>query len=432
MPLADGTPGRRIAIVDGVRTPWSKAGTGLKSLDAVQLAAHVFRALLDRANLDAASVDEVILGCVGQPADAQNIARAAGLMAGVPHRVPAVTVHRNCASGFEAITTAAERIASGRGEIYLVGGSESMSNYAILYPSTFADWLAVWMKAKSPIEKLAALAKFRFSMLSPRFGLMLGLTDYACGQVMGTTAENLAVEFGISRREQDEYALESHRRATTGKARRAEETVPVPTPPFKEFVTEDNGVREKQSLEDLAKLKPYFDRLAGTVTVGNSCPVSDGAAALLVMTEEKARALGYEPLGYLRDYAYAGLDPRRMGLGPVFSTAQVLARQKMKLSDMDLIELNEAFAAQVIACERAFASASFAERELGLGGAVGELDPGRLNVNGGAIALGHPVGATGARLVLTLLAELRRQGKGTGLATLCIGGGQGGALVVER
>lgn len=421
---------RRVAIVEGVRTPWAKAGTSLKDVDAVQLARHAFRAVLDRTSLDPVAVDEVILGCVGQPADAQNIARSAAILAGVPVAVPAVTVHRNCASGFEAITTAAEKIAAGRGEIYLVGGSESMTNYPLQYPKAFAEWMGTLAKAKTLGARAAAWTRFRPSMLSPRIGVLMGLTDYACGLSMGTTAENLAIEFGISRRAQDEYALESHRRAVESASKLAAEIVPVAPPPYREFVKADNGPRDGQSLEALAKLKPIFDRVAGTVTAGNACPITDGACAFLVMSESRAKDLGYTPRAFLKRYAYAGLGPERMGLGPVFATAKVL--EGMTMSDFDLVELNEAFAAQVLACLKAFGSRAFAERELGRSLHVGEPDPARFNVNGGAIALGHPVGATGGRLVLTLLHELERRDAALGLATLCIGGGQGGALVIER
>lgn len=428
--LVKTAPGNRIVLVDGVRTPWAKAGTSLKDLDAVTLARHAFRALIDRLSLDVDRIDEVILGCVGQPVDAQNIARVAAIMTGIPNRVPAMTVHRNCASGFEAITTAAERILAGRGEIYLVGGAESMSNYSLLFPQSFADWFAEFARAKSLGAKLAVLARFRLAMLKPRIGVMLGLTDYSCALSMGLTAEKLAIEFGISREEQDAFALESHRRAVAAAPKLSAEIAPIAAPPYKEFVSADNGPRANQTMEALSNLKPYFDRIAGTVTVGNACPITDGACALLVTTEARAKAEGWTPKGYLRSYAYAGLDPERMGLGPVFATAKALAG--MSLGDMNVIELNEAFAAQVIACERAFASKIFAQRELGRTISLGELDRAKLNVNGGAIALGHPVGATGARLVTTVMEELARRDAQFGLATLCIGGGQGGALVIER
>lgn len=422
----------KVLILDGVRTPLCKAGTDLAGWNAVELGRMAFRAVLDRTGLDPGVFDEVIVGCVGQPSEAQNVARAVALAAGVPRSVPAVTVHRNCASGFEAITTAAERIRLGRGQIYLVGGTESMSNYPLLYSKSFTDWFALFAKAKSPAEKLAALVRFRPGMLKPRIGVVEGLTDYSCGIIMGKTAENLAVDFSISRREQDEFALMSHQRAIAARERLAEEISPVPSADFSKWIDQDNGPRENQSMEALGKLRPYFDRTAGTVTVGNACPITDGAAAMIVLSESRCRSLGLQAKGRLLDWKYAGLDPHRMGLGPVFATARLLEATNLRLSDFDLVELNEAFAAQVIACERAFASKEFAERELGRSLPLGTLDRERLNVNGGAIALGHPVGMTGTRLVLTLLEELRRREKTLGLATLCIGGGQGGAVAVER
>jgi acetyl-CoA acetyltransferase family protein len=269
-------------------------------------------------------------------------------------------------------------------------------------------------------------------MLTPVVGVQVGLTDPVCGLNMGQTAEILAREFAVTRQDQDEFALMSHQRAVAAQARLAEEIVPVALPPaYAQVQSVDDGPRASQDLAALAKLRPYFDKLCGTVTVGNSCPLTDGAAALLVMSERKARELGLSPLGYLRDYAYAALDGRRMGLGPVFATAKLAAKTGLSLKDFDLIEINEAFAAQAVACERAFASESFARAELGRTQALGQIDRARLNVNGGAIALGHPVGASGARLVLTLLKELRRRSAKRGLATLCIGGGQGAALALE-
>jgi acetyl-CoA acetyltransferase family protein len=299
-------------------------------------------------------------------------------------------------------------------------------------------------RAKTWGQRLRALAGFRPRHFKPVPALKLGLTDPVSGLIMGETAEVLAGEFGVTRREQDEFALESHRRAADAQKRcvLGEEIVPVLLPPSPlggegsgargagAEVKQDVGPRADQSLEALARLKPFFKQ-GGTVTVGNSCSITDGAAAVLLMPGERARAEGRRPLGYLRAFAYAGCDPRRMGLGPVFATHKLLARTGLALRDFDLVELNEAFAAQVIACERAFASDSFARAELGRGQALGEIDRGRLNVNGGAIALGHPVGATGTRLVITLLKELRRRGLRRGLATLCVGGGQGGALLVE-
>jgi acetyl-CoA C-acetyltransferase/acetyl-CoA acyltransferase len=290
------------------------------------------------------------------------------------------------------------------------------------------------MRSKTGRQKLKTLFSFRLSMLKPEIGLVQGLTDPVSGLIMGLTAENLAREFHISREEQDEYALRSHHLASKAMDDGifAEEIVPVPTiPDMRNVVSEDVGPRRDSTMEKLGKLKPYFDRKNGTVTVGNSSQVTDGGAALLVMSETEAKRRGLEPLGYLRDYAYAALEPERMGLGPAHATARLFDRTKVSMQDIDYIEINEAFAAQILAVERAFASDDFAKRELGRSAKLGEIDRDKFNIHGGAIAIGHPVGMTGARIVLHTLKELRRRNKNTGLASLCVGGGQGAALLLE-
>jgi acetyl-CoA C-acetyltransferase/acetyl-CoA acyltransferase len=332
----------------------------------------------------------------------------------------------------EAITTAAQLIQLGEANRVLAGGTESMSQIPLLYnPEATALFLRLG-PARGWWQRLRTLLQFRPRHFRPVPGVKLGLTDPVSGLIMGETAEVLAEEFHVSRQKQDEFALESHRRASAAQKRCifAEEITPVSAELAGKEVKQDVGPRADQSLEALARLKPYFKK-DGTVTVGNSCPLTDGAAAVLVMSGAAARAEGRTPLGYLRAFNYTGCDPRRMGLGPVFATTKLLERTGLSLQDIELIEMNEAFAAQVIANERAFASREFAQKELGRAAAWGELDPDRLNVNGGAIALGHPVGATGTRLVITLLKELRRRGLRRGLATLCVGGGQGAALLLE-
>ncbi|MEW6042410.1 MAG: thiolase family protein, partial [Elusimicrobiota bacterium] len=334
----------------------------------------------------------------------------------------ASTVHRNCASGMESVTTAYEKISAGTREIIIAGGTESMSNSPLLFDKKFGDLLLELKKSKTIIEKLKNLLKFRPSHFKPKFGLALGLTDSTSGLNMGQTAELLAKEFGITRKEQDEFSLTSHLNAIKAKDKLREEIVPVYVPPeYKKWIDYDNGPRENQTIEALAKLPPYFDRHTGSVTVGNSCQVTDGAVALLVMKESKAKELGYEPLGYLRYFFYVGLDPKRMGLGPAYAIPAVLKKAGLTLKDIQLIEINEAFAAQIIACERLMISNN-----------VGKINREILNVNGGAIALGHPVGATGGRLILTLLKEMKRRNLTLGLASLCVGGGQGAALILER
>jgi acetyl-CoA C-acetyltransferase/acetyl-CoA acyltransferase len=333
----------------------------------------------------------------------------------------------------EAITTAAQLISIGEAQRIVAGGTESMSQIPLLYNEEATALFLRLGRAKSWWQRLQTLLRFRPRHFRPVPGVKLGLTDPVSGLMMGETAEVLAEEFGVTRREQDEFALESHRRAVSAQKRSifGDEISPLRAGGESREITVDIGPRADQSLEALARLRPYFKE-GGTVTVGNSCPLTDGAAAVLVMPGEAARAEGRSPLGYLRAFAYAGCDPRRMGLGPAFATAKLLERTGLRLADFDLIEMNEAFAAQVIANERAFASQRFASEQLGRAEPLGEIDRARLNVNGGAIALGHPVGATGTRLVLTLLHELRRRGLHRGLATLCVGGGQGAALMVER
>ena len=422
----------RLAIIDGVRTPFSKIGGALAALSADDLGAIAARELMARTAFPAKQLDELIAGNVAQPIEAANVARVIALKAGLPDSLIASSVHRNCASGMEAITTAANRILSDEAEVILCVGTESMSNIPLIYGKQMTALFGRLMRAKSVWQRLGAIASFRPSFLNPVIGVQVGLTDPVCGLNMGQTAEILAREFAVTRQDQDQFALLSHQRAVAAEARLAEELVPVPLPPkYAAVLSKDDGPRAGQDIAALSKLKPYFDKVAGTVTVGNACPLTDGAAAVLVMRESKAAALGLQPLGYLREYAYAALDGRRMGLGPVYATAKLLTKSGLALSDFSLIELNEAFAAQAIACERAFASTEFSRTHLGRDSALGVIDRERLNVNGGAIALGHPVGATGARLVLTLLKELKRRGLNRGLATLCIGGGQGAALALE-
>jgi acetyl-CoA C-acetyltransferase/acetyl-CoA acyltransferase len=421
-----------VAILEGVRTPFAKAFGALASVPAKELGRLATVAVLRRAGLRPEQVDQVVFGNVATPADAANIARVIALTAGVPRDRIAHTVQRNCASGMEAITTAAQLMQLGEAQTVVAGGTESMSQIPLLYNREATELFLRLGRAKTWWQRLATLLRFRPRHFKPVVGVQLGLTDPVSGLIMGATAELIAREFGVSRAEQDAFALESHRRAADARKRGllAEEISPVPAEIAGTAVTEDVGIREDQTLEALARLKPFFDA-DGTVTVGNSCPLTDGGAAVVVMPGEAARAEGRRPLGYLRGYAYAGCDPARMGLGPVFATSKLLQKMGLALKEIDLIELNEAFAAQVLANERAFASETFAREQLGRPAALGEIDPARLNVNGGAIALGHPVGASGTRLVLTLLKELRRRGLRRGLATLCVGGGQGGAVLVE-
>jgi acetyl-CoA acyltransferase len=425
---------RDVVLIDGYRTPFAKAGTALKDVHAAELGRIAVSELLARTGVDPSEIDEVILGNVAQPSEATNVSRVVALMAGIPEKVPAYTVQRNCASGMESIAQAHQKIAAGHAELILAGGTESMSQIPLLVSEGMAHMFDRLMRAKSPGAKLAAVATLRPRDFTPRIAIAEGLTDPVSGLNMGETAEVLAKEFGISREAQDDFALTSHKRAVAAmeSGRYAQEMVPVFAPPYKQAVTEDVGPRKGQTLEALAKLKPYFDRRYGTVTVGNSCPITDGAAAILVASADKARALGLRAAARIKGYAFVGLDPARMGLGPTYATPVALKRAGVTFRDIGLIELNEAFAAQVIANEIAMGSAKFGREKLGLEGAIGEIDRSTLNVNGGAIALGHPVGVSGTRLTLTLMREMRKRDVHLGLATLCVGGGQGAALVLER
>lgn len=443
---------RDVVIVEGIRTPFAKADTKLKNVHPAELGRTALKELLARTNLDPKIVDEVIIGNTGNPPDAVNISRVVALNSGIPQKTSAFTVHRNCASALESISGGYERIKSGTMDVIVAGGTESMSQMPFLFPKEIVTIFGRLATAKTTGARLQALGSLLKADLQqvvelvstgpmqktphkPVMAILEGLTDPFVGKNMGETAEILAKEFGISRQEQDEFALRSHLKAAAAmkEGRMAQEITPVYLPPkFNEVVSEDVGPRENQTMEALGKLKPIFDRRTGTVTAGNACPITDGAAMVLLMSREKAQALGYKPIARIRGYAYAGLEPERMGLGPVYSTPIALRRAGLTMKDIGLVELNEAFAAQVIGCMKAFASDKFAQEKLDLPKAVGEIDPSILNVNGGAIALGHPVGATGTRIVVTLMKEMQRRNVQFGLATLCIGGGQGGAMVLER
>jgi acetyl-CoA acetyltransferase family protein len=418
----------RVAIVAGARTPFAKAGTALKETHVTELARAVIQETLYRAEFPAEQVDEVILGNVVMPADATNPARVSAIWAGVPDRVPALTVQRNCASGMEALAQGAARIRSGEARAVVAGGAESMSTLPLLLPQETLEPMSRLARAKSVWQKAAATAALRPRHFKPVAALEQGLTDPSCDMIMGKTAEVLAHEFGVSRRAQDEYALRSHQRAGAAEKERRfdDEMCPFYAGERFEAVTSDVGPRGNQTMEALAKLRPLFDRRDGTVTVGNSCQITDGAASMLLMDGTFARDHGLPVLGYLRAYAVAGLDPQRMGLGPVFAIDKLLRQTGLGLSDISLFEINEAFAAQVLACLTAMGSRQFAREHLDRDEALGAIDPERLNVNGGAIALGHPVGATGARIVL------RRRNVELGVAALCVGGGQGAAMLLER
>lgn len=413
-------------IIAGIRTPFCRMGSDFDALGADDLGRLACTALLTRTGIDPGMIDEVIFGCVAQPADAANIARVIALRSGVPQQVPAATVQRNCASGMEALTTAHQRMMAGMGDLFLVGGAESMSNVPLFYPHSAATKLAAVSKARQIGQKVSAVAGFRPADFKPEPGLQLGLTDPYSGLIMGDTAEVLAREFHITREQQDAFAAASHRKALAAKEKLAEEIAPALLDG--KVLSNDNGVREDSTPERLAKLRPIFDPQGGTVTAGNSSQITDGGVALLVGSADAVARLGIEPLGRLTGYAYVGCDPKRMGLGPVHAIAKAREITGFTPDDADLIEINEAFAAQVLAVLAALKDPSKCGQQL----QATEIPLEKLNRRGGAIALGHPVGATGARLALTALHQLRETGGKRALATLCVGGGQGAALWLER
>lgn len=421
----------RIAVIDGLRSPVAKAYGKLKHIQADSLGAIIAKELVLQIGIDYKQYNEVIIGNVAQPANAANMARVLASRAGFPVSTPAYTVHRNCASGMQAISSAMASIRSNEGQLYLVGGVESMSNIPILYSDNLRDLMINLSNTKSVLKKLSLLTHFKPNFLKPVIGLVSGLTDPISGQIMGLTAEILANEFKISREEQDEYALQSHLKAQSAieKGILKDEIYPIVTS-NESIMYDDDGIRLNQNIKALEKLRPFFDRQNGTVTAGNSSQISDGACMLSVCSESYAKSMGIKPLGYIKEFAYAGLEAHRMGLGPVYATKKLLSKTGMSLKEFDLIEMNEAFAAQIIANIRAFNSKEFCQKTFNCE-PLGEINEEILNVNGGGIALGHPVGMSGARIVLTALKELKRRKQQTALATLCIGGGQGAAFVLE-
>ncbi|MHB8623159.1 MAG: acetyl-CoA C-acetyltransferase [Sulfuricaulis sp.] len=422
----------KIYIVDGARTPWLKARNVPGSFSAADLAVACARPLLARQPFPATALDEVIVGCVIPAADEANIARLIALRLGCGKQVPAHSVQRNCASGLQAVATAAERIALGRAQLVLAGGTEAMSRAPIQWNTAMAAWLGQLLRARQPLDRLQALTRFRPAYLKPVYALLLGLTDPLVRLSMGQTAEVLAHRFGISRESQDVYALQSHRRLAAafdaGDMRAEIETLYAARG---DYFGEDSGLRRDTNLEQLAQLKPVFDRKYGSVTSGNSSQITDGAAMLLLASEAAVQRYQLPVLGQWLDHEWAGVDPSQMGLGPVHACARLLMRQQLKMRDIQHLELNEAFAAQVLACQAAWDSPQYARAELGMDAPLGAIDPERLNPEGGAIANGHPVGASGARIVLHVLRALGRRGGGLGVATLCIGGGQGGAMLLQ-
>ena len=416
----------------GVRTPFTRAGSAFKSISAIELGKLCVAELIQRSNLSGKEVDALVFGTVIPSVVAPNIAREVALMPLLPKGVQAFSVSRACASANQAITDAADQIALGHVGVAIAGGAESLSNVPILHSQGFAEALVKASKAKSLGGRLRALAAIRPRDLVP---IAPAIAEPSTGETMGQSAEKMAKINHITREEQDHFALRSHRLAAAGTAdgRLVAEMMPVYVPPrYESVVASDNGIRSDTSYEQLSALKPVFDKRYGTVTAGNSSPLTDGGACVLLMSEEKAYALGYPPLGFIRSYAYAALDPGEQLLqAPVLAAPVALQRAGLGLRDIDLIEMHEAFAAQVLSNLRGFESREWAARA-GFPEPTGEVDQARLNVMGGSIAIGHPFGATGSRITVTLLNELARRDGQFGLMTVCAAGGMGFAMVVER
>ena len=423
----------RVAVIRGVRTPFAKSGTHYARLTALDLGKFAVTELMERSAINPSEVQEVIFGNVIPSVKAPNIAREIVLGTGLPRKIPGFTVGKACASANQAITAAADLIYRGYADTVIAGGAESLSDIPILFSLNMAEAFVGANKAKSAMAKAAAFKKVRFKDLLPDTP---AIAESTTGLSMGESAEKMAKENGITREAQDRFALQSHQRAAAAaeSGRFKDEVMTVVIPPaFKEVVEKDNLVRSDSTLESMSKLRPVFDRKYGTITAGNASPLTDGAAAVLLMSEEKAKAEGHKPIGYIRSYAYAALDPFDQLLqGPVFALPIALERAKITLKDVGVIEMHEAFAAQVLSNIQWMGSKKIAEEKLGRSEPVGDIDPEKINRTGGSIALGHPFGATGSRIVTTVCNELQRTGEQYGLVTVCAAGGIGVAMVLER
>lgn len=424
--------GRRVAIVAGCRTPFARVGTFLADVPALDLARIATAELLERSEIPRREVQQFVFGIVVPEVRATNIGREVALSTELPPSVEAFTVSRACASSNQAIVSAAEAIAAGNVDVAIAGGAESLSNVPLLVSRPLSRALLAASKAKSLAGRLQAFSGLKLKHLAP---VAPAIAELSTGLSMGQSAEKMARENGISREAQDRFALRSHQlaAAATDDGRLTAEIARVYAPPdYAQSLGEDNGIRRDTTLEALSQLPPVFDRRFGSLTAGNSSPLTDGAAAVLLMVEEKARALGYRPLGYIRSYAFSGVDPfDQLLIGPALSTPIALDRAGLSLADMDLIDLHEAFAAQVLSVIQALESESFAREKLNRTKPVGRVELDRTNVEGGSIAIGHPFAATGARITLSLLNELRRRGGRFGLLGVCAAGGLGFSMVVE-
>ena len=425
--------GRRVAIVAGCRTPFARSGTVLKDVGAVELARLATRELLERTEIAPAEVDEVVFGQVVPSALAPNVAREVSLLPQLPRTVPAYSLNRACASSGQTVAEAYDQIVLGHADVVIAGGTESLSDVPILHSKRFAEVLVQASRAKSLGARLAAFARVRPRDLVP---VAPAIAEPSTGETMGQSAEKMAKENHITREAQDRFALRSHQLAAAGTAdgRLTAEIAPLFVPPSgTPVVTSDNGIRTDTSLEQMAQLKPAFDRRYGSVTAANASPLTDGASAVLVMSDDAARALGYTALAYVRSYAVAAVDPgEQLLMGPGFAVPKALERARLEWKDLDLVEMHEAFAAQVLSNVQAIESDRWGRERLGRAGRIGEVNWETLNVMGGSIAIGHPFGATGGRLTTTLANEMARRDAQFGLISICAQGGMGFAMVLER
>lgn len=426
------TKNREVYIVDGARTPFLKARGKPGKFSASDLAVQAGRELLARQSFAPSDINEVVIGCVAPSADEANIARIIALRLGCGDAIPAYTVQRNCASGMQAIDSAVKDISEGRHDLVLAGGTEAMSRTPLLFNHHMVNWMADLSMSKGFAAKFQQLLKFRPNFLVPVIALLKGLSDPIVNLSMGQTAENVAYRFNITREQMDAFSLESNLRVAKAQDNNFYTDVVTAFDSNGGFYAADDGVRRDTSMEKLATLKPFFDKKFGKVTPGNSSQVTDGAALLLLASKEAVKKYKLPVLARIVDTAWEGVDPTEMGLGPVYASTSLLQRHQLTMQDIDYWELNEAFAAQVLGCIAAWEDADYCKEYLGLSKPFGKLELSRLNIDGGAIALGHPVGASGARIVIRLVDILRRQQAKRGVATICIGGGQGGAMLIEN
>ncbi len=423
---------KNVYIVDGSRTPFLK-GTGVPGpFAAADLAVDAGRPLLARQPFEPTELDEVILGCVMPSQDEANIGRIAALRLGCGEKVPGWSVQRNCGSGMQSIDCGLQHILNGRSDLVLAGGTEAMSHAPLMFNKAFATWMGKFSYSRTPQEKLKQILKFRPAMLSPIIALLRGLKDPVVGLNMGQTAEVLAHRFGVNRAQMDEYAVNSHLRLAKAHDEGRMNEIEVIYDTNGNHYDHDNGVRRDSSMEKLAKLKPAFDRDFGQVTAANSSQITDGAAWVILASDKAVKKYQLPVIGRIVDTQWAGLLPQQMGLGPVHAMTPIMKRQKRKIENIDYWEINEAFAAQVLSCVAAWKESAYCRSELHLRTALGEIPMDKLNVDGGAVALGHPVGTSGARIVLHMCHVLEQHNANTGMASLCIGGGQGGAVLIER